>query len=310
MDHGPPHGCGTLFMRAAEFQSFAARSGVRHLRRFLPHLLVPWLSLSACSVFPGDPAPDPQVERILGDDRYTWMTLETENTHVHFPAGSFAEAQAGSLPGRAEGARETVLRRLALSDYDDVLHLFYVDSREDMANLTGSPVTGYSYFNDHAAVVVFNEDWRAFELHELTHTVTLGTWADPAGPAVVEGLATYVDGVCGGYENGRIARTFLDRGLLLPLEVLAEEFRQQNDLIAYLQAGTIVEFAVDRGGPETIRRLWNQGLGASPDLLGMSSDVFHREFQDWLALKYAPISDNSLEAIRAGGCGITPPPAG
>ncbi len=279
-------------------------------RRLPRCTLLLWLSLSACSESPGDPPPDPQVKRILGDGRYAWITLETEHTHIHFPAGSFAEAQAGALPGRAEGARELVLDRLAMSEYDEPLHLFYVDGREDMANLTGSPVTGYSFFNDHAAVVVFNEGWRAFELHELTHTVTLGTWGDPAGPAVVEGLATYVDGACGGYPNGRIARTFLDRGSLLPMEVLAEEFRRQNDLIAYLQAGTTIEFVVDGGGAETIRHLWNRGLLASPNLLGISPDAFQREFRDWLALKYAPISDNALEAIRLGGCGITPPPAG
>jgi hypothetical protein len=278
--------------------------------RFPPQLPVLWLFLAACSAAPDDPAPDPQVERILADDRYAWVTLETENTRVHFPAGSFAEEQASSLPGRAEGAREAVLRRLALSEYDDLLHLFYVDSRDDMANLTGSSATGYSYYNDHAAVLVFNEGWRGFELHELTHTVTLGTWSAPAGPAVVEGLATWVDGVCGGYRNGRIARTFLDEGSMLPLEVLAEEFRQQNDLIAYLQAASMIEFVVDRGGPETIHRLWNQGLRASPDLLGMSSEAFHREFQDWLALKHAPVSDTVLQAIRAGGCGITLAPAG
>ena len=133
-----------------------------------------------------------------------------------------------------------MLDRLALSEYDDLLHLFYVDSREDMANLTGSPATGFSYFDDHAAVVVFNEDWRAFELHELTHTVTLGTWADPAGPAVVEGLATYVDGACGGYRNGRVARTFLDKGSLLPLDVLAEEFRQQRIRLQALQRRDLV----------------------------------------------------------------------
>jgi hypothetical protein len=190
-------------------------------------------------------------------------------------------------------------------EYRDLLHFFYVDSREDMANLTGSPVTGYSYFNDHAVVVVFNEAWRPVELHELTHTLTLGTWADPAGPAVVEGLATFVDGACGGLENGRLVRTFLDRAWLISLEVLDERFREQNDLIAYLQAGAVIEFTVDRRGPEAIGLLWTQGLRAAPDLLGWTEGSFEREFQGWLVSEYTPISDIDLETIRAQGCGIS-----
>ena len=65
------------------------------MRRIPPHLLVLWLSLSACSASSGDPPPDPQVKRILGDDRYTWVTLETENTRLHFPAELADRARGG-----------------------------------------------------------------------------------------------------------------------------------------------------------------------------------------------------------------------
>lgn len=266
--------------------------------------------LAACSGLPGDSAPDPQVQRILGDDRYDWITLETENTRVHFPAGSYAESRAEVLPEQAEGARQTVLDRLSVSEYQGLLHLFYVDNRTDMANLTGSPVTGYSYYNDNAIVVVFNEHWRPFERHELTHTVTLSTWAAPAGPAVVEGMATYVEGTCAGYENGRIARTILDHGSMIELEELEGDFRQQNDLVAYLQAATLIEFVVDKSSPERLAVLWDQGLRALPNLLGVSPAAFRREYEGWLASKYDPIFDAAWEAIRAGGCGIPAPASG
>jgi hypothetical protein len=245
------------------------------------------------------------VQRILGDTRYEWVTVETENTRIHYPTGSYAETISNLLPGQAEGARREVLGRLSIAEYPDLLHLVYVEGREDVANLTGSPATGYSYFNDHAVVVVVNEDWRAFERHELTHTVTLGTWTDPAGPAVVEGLATYVDGDCGGYENGRIARTFLDKELLVPLETLAQDFRGQNDLIAYLQAGSMIEFVVESGGPDLVNLLWDQGLHASPTLLGMAPEAFQQGFEDWIRSKYDPITDVALNAIRTRGCGVT-----
>jgi hypothetical protein len=179
-----------------------------------------------------------------------------------------------------------------------------------MENLTGSPVTGFSYYSDHAIATIFNDRWRAFERHELTHTVTLGTWTSPAGPAVVEGLATYVDGACGRYENGRIMRTFIDQESMISLEKLVGDFRQQDDLIAYLQAASTIEFVVHRQGPEALALLWDQGLQVSPALLQTSADVFQREFEVWLSSTYEPVPASAWESIRAGGCGIDARPAG
>ncbi len=267
----------------------------------LPLLLV----VAACNARSEVAAPDQQeVRRILADDRFDWITIETRNTRIHFPLGSYAEARQQLLPGRAEGSRRAVLTRLAVPEYPQPLHLFYVDSRQDMEKLTGSPVTGFSYYDEHAIVTVFNDGWRAFERHELAHVVTLGTWTPPAGPAVVEGLATYVDGRCGGYENGRIARTILDQGLLIPMEALVGDFRRQNDLIAYLQAASIIEFMVYRLGPGAVAALWDQGLRASPVHLQISADLFLEDFESWLTSTFDPVPIDTWEAIRATGCGI------
>jgi len=264
--------------------------------------------LSGCK--PGPPhAPErPQVQRILSDNRYEWVTVETTNTRIHFPRGTFAEANQTAIRERAEESRNTVLRRLAKPDYSEILDLFYVDSREDMAVLTGTPVTGYAYFDDSAVVLVFNETWRAFERHELTHVVTLGTWPEPAGMAVVEGLATYVDGECGGYPNGRVIRAIQEKEGLIPLETLAGDFRGQRDLTAYLQAAATIEFMVRKEDPEVIRLLWDQGLQFAPSLLEISTGDFERDFREWLSSAFEPIPAKAWEAISGGGCGVSANP--
>jgi hypothetical protein len=250
----------------------------------------------------------PQVRRILSDARYEWVTLETLNTRIHVPVGSYAHANQEVVRQKAEKSRADVLWTLAEPGYSGTLDLFYVDAREDMGALTGTPVTGYSYFDDRAVVLVFNEEWRAFERHEFTHVVTLGTWADPSGMAVVEGLATYVDGECGGYANGRVARTVLDREGVIPLESLATDFRGQNDLAAYLQAAAVIEFMVSREGEEVIRLLWREGLQSAPTLLRIPADDFEAEFLEWLLSSFDPLPEPAWEAIRSGGCGISAPP--
>lgn len=258
-----------------------------------------------CSV----PAPSsddsPEVQRILGDARYEWVSIRTPNTRIHLPAGSFAETNGDLLPAQAEESRSVVLSRSNDPGYSNTVDLFYVDSRADMEQLVGLPVTGFAYFDDRAVVLVYNAAWRPFERHEPTHIVTLETWPDPAGPAVVEGLATYVDGLCGGYENGRVAQTFMDMGAGFPLETLTGEFRLQDDLVAYLQAASTIEFAVERLGESVIGAVWERGLPAIPELLGISSvGEFELQFENWLSSTYDPIPLEYWDEIREHGCGI------
>jgi predicted enzyme related to lactoylglutathione lyase len=271
----------------------------------LRNSIVCFTLLLGCSAPSPSSDDSPEAQRILDDPRYEWITIETPNTRVHLPVGSFAAMNRGLLPARAEEARSTVLNRLNEPDFPSTLHLFYVDSRADMEQLVGIPVTGFAYFDDQAVVLVFNSTWRSFERHELTHVVTLGTWPDPAGAAAVEGLATYVDGFCGGYENGRVAHTMLDTGTLLPFGNLTGEFRQQDDLVAYLQAAVTTEFAVERLGADGTRKIWEQGLAAVPELLDISSrGDFVLQFEDWLSSTYEPIPLKSWDAILEHGCGI------
>jgi len=262
--------------------------------------------LVTAGCIPSDPprSQSAEVQRLLGDERYEWVTIETLNTRIHLPVGSYAQANRDVLPERAEESRAAVLRLLRESEYTNTMELFYVDSRQDMENLTGSPATGFAYYRDAAVVLVFNESWRAFERHELTHVVTLGTWQTPAGPAVVEGLATYVDGDCGGYEHGRITRTMLDMGALLQLETLGGDFRRQDDLVAYLQAASTMEFMVQRLGPDVMHLLWIRGLRAAPGLLETSVGDFESQFENWLSSTYDPLPAGAWDAIRNGGCGI------
>ncbi len=269
-----------------------------------------WRSISICTLAVGCSAPAPQsgnraqVQRILDDPRYEWITIETPESRIHFPVGSFAQANSGLLPAQVEKARRRVLLRLNVTGYANAVDVFYIDSRHDMANLVGSPATGFAYYGDGAIVLVFNETWRAFESHEMTHVVTLGTWEEPHGPAVVEGLATYVDGFCGGYENGSVTRTILNLGAGIPLETLATEFRAQDDLSAYLLAASELEFVVQRHGTEAIRVLWDRGLLAAPELLEVSVGEFESRFGNWLASEYDPIPPGAWDAIREAGCGI------
>ena len=250
--------------------------------------------------------PSMEAQRILRDKRYEWVTIESPHARIHFPAVSLTAAHRDMLPARVEEARRDVLGRLGIADYAATLDVVYVDGRQDMKKLVDSPVTGFAYYRDATVVLVFNARWRAFERHELTHVVTYAAWPDTSGAAAAEGLATYVDGECGGEPNGRVARTILDRGEMIPLSVLTADFRHQNDLVAYMEAAGIVEFVATERGTGALRSLWSDGLEAAPSLLGMLPSEFEARFAQWLTETHQPVSDDTWAAIRGGGCGIDP----
>jgi hypothetical protein len=96
----------------------------------------------------------------------------------------------------------------------------------------------------------------------------------------------------------------LDERVLLDLELLLEAFRAQDDLIAYLQAASLVEFVASQKTEGGLRVLWSDGLGAAPRLLGISRSQLERRWLDWLEASYAAIPDQAWQRIRSDGCGI------
>jgi hypothetical protein len=275
------------------------------------HLLVLALALiAACAS--DESGPSNRARLILQDARYIWTSIETAAARVHYAEGSFAEREQDTLADRVEGAIEAIRERLSITEYPETLDVFYVDTREDMQRLTGSPVTGFAFTESQAVVLVFNEEWRAFERHELTHVVSRNVWGEPGEPtaATLEGFATFVDGDCGGYEIGRVVRTALEKDLSLDWVPLLEEFRAQDDLIAYSQAASLVEFVSGQGIEGVLPKVWSGGLGAAPEILGVSWSEFEIRWLEWLRASYAPISDEAWQRVRAAGCGIDArPPA-
>ncbi|UCC74135.1 MAG: hypothetical protein JSV86_06130 [Gemmatimonadota bacterium] len=255
--------------------------------------------------------PSNRARQILEDSRYNWVSLEAAGARIHYAEGSYADGEREVLADRVESARRAILEGLGLCDYPETIDVFYVDAREDMRQLTGSPVTGFAFIEGQAVVLVFNEDWRAFERHELTHVISRNAWGEPGEPsaATLEGFAVYMDGDCGGYEVGRVARTLLEMDLMLDRESLLGAFRAQDDLIAYLQVASLVEYVDGQGIEGVLPRLWSGGLGAAPELLGVSWSEFEGGWSDWMRASYTPIPDPAWERIRAGGCGIVARPA-
>jgi len=255
------------------------------------------------------PARTDMSERARGfleNSGYRFQTIESSNARIHSLEGTFAGLDPSVLVQRVEQARGVVLRKLGIPEFWPTLDVFYVETRGDMERLTGYPVTGMSYSQDHMVALVFSETWRAFERHEISHVISRSVWGEPGPPEApaLEGLAVFVDGDCAGYPVGRVVRAMYDRQLLLDTDRLFGSFRAEDDLVAYLQAGSLFDFVAASGGVEAVREVWESGFADAPRTLGLDLPEFERRWRVELESRWEPVPDEAWLQIRAEGCGI------
>ena len=92
------------------------------------------------------------IERAL--EEFRWESVEAEGVRVLFKAGSFAERHRHMLLRSAQVAVSEVMEFLGEAEYDRELRLIYVDSREEMNELVGRPITGFAVWTENGVFLV------------------------------------------------------------------------------------------------------------------------------------------------------------
>lgn len=183
------------------------------------------------------------------------------------------------------------------------LDVFFAGDRQQMERLVGRPVGGWTDpMSGSVALVGYGENVVALR-HEATHAISFTAWGPPhdGAPWLGEGLATWVAGACRDYDIHELAADLHRRGELLPVASLIDDFLDQDDLIAYLQSGSVVGYLLDEHGVDAFRRVWAGGADALSSI-GLSVAVLEREWLRYLESRPArPPFDWSR--IRGKGCG-------
>ena len=171
------------------------------------------------------------ARQALANPSFTWLTVEGGSIRMHYQPGSFAAKHRAALLRSAIVSLKEALHFIEAVEYRGPIHLFYVQSREEMEQLVGRGTTGSTEWESNSIFLVCNPEWPSFDQHEIVHAVTLNIWGLPAEPVlwIREGLAVYIDGHCGGYTVDEIAHYFLQHDQLPSLDTLIYRFREQSD---------------------------------------------------------------------------------
>ena len=246
---------------------------MRH--RSLPGLTAAIL-LALCSVghltAQTDGPGGPLAARLLSTRSAEWRSVARPHLILHVLKGTSADMDAQAIADSVATIRRELLRRLDLSASGDSIrpaHVFFVDSREAMRQLTGRPLMGFVQSGELTGVFAYIRGYNTGALlrHELTHLYTFQYWGAPrVGAWLVEGIAVWEGGLCQGHTPDELAAGARANRGFVPLTELARRFRELPEDVAMPEAGSIAGFLLRREGIRGIRDRWirrNEG-GAHP----------------------------------------------
>jgi hypothetical protein len=266
--------------------------------------LIAILVVTACAGDAGPP-PSPLAAGFLSRPGFRWRRVATPNLRLYVRPHSYAARHADGIAGAAEEAGRRAYRLLEMPEEPAMFDVFFVADRAEMTRLTGRRERGTTFPEDRAAVLVASEHWRPFLRHELMHAASIRAWGrSPAADWVQEGLATDTEGVCGAQDIDTVAGWLVRNGRAIPLADLTTRFREQDDLTAYMLAGSLVRHLRTQYGIRAVHAAWSGDASALQRATGRTLAEIDAEWRRAVAARPATAVD--WDAFRKNGCGWRP----
>jgi hypothetical protein len=245
------------------------------------------------------------LQRTLNDSTFSWLSASSNNITIYYQEDSYAEQHRMMLLRSIEKSVHEVLSMLEEPASERILNVFYLNSRDEMKQAIGMPVTGFAAWGYNSIFLVVNPEWRSFEKHEFTHNVTMGRWGSPAPSSrwMIEGISIYVDGWCREYTVDEVAYTLLANEELPHLKELFENYADLGEIKTGFYAGSFIGFIREEFGLEKIRRIWLDGSDNMDLLLGSDSDKIEDSWKLYLNQKVNKDVQVDLDTINELGCG-------
>ena len=236
-----------------------------------------------------------------------WITRTSPHYRIHFLPGSAAERRIDTLIERNETFLKSHLAILEIEKYNKVIDLFYFDSREQIKDVVSKPFRALADADSYTVLAVRNDEETARDAHEIMHVVSFDLWGGWERRDELawlgEGLATYADEPCNGYDMSVLATHILKNTQdSVPLDSLATSFRQYPEMIGYILMAGFVEFVVEIYGTGHLRNLWNEGFMGFEKVFGKKVTDIEREWHKYMEQTYPKPDIPDWTELKKEGC--------
>jgi hypothetical protein len=226
------------------------------------------------------------------------------NISFVFPPKGYAYDHRQQLIQECLEGMKHDLPMINLHEFTDTFTIRFVDSREEMRQYTGNPAGGITELWPRKIIYMEVNEKEAGPpiYHEIMHMITQSEWGEPVPTSIWmnEGLAAFSQNQCNGYTDEQIYRYFAGAHMLLPMDSMADRFYQEPEMIAYHQAGCIVEYLLKHYGVEKFRALWQQGFDHFDEIYGTSFSRMDADIQATAQRDYPKPPDIDWKTFSVG----------
>lgn len=237
---------------------------------------------------------------------FSWKIDRVSNFELNYEAGTEAERRLTQLEEVAERGQASILQLLGETNYQPMVHVFFVESIERMKELIGSEVIGRSRPTQHAVFCVVAPFSELSLKHELTHEIATNLWG-PAEHWLEEGLANFaVDN-----KSSLMKRQCL--GMMqskqwIPLKKLVSpgwESSSYSPDDTYPELGGFVEYLYETYGVARLEQIWKNGSKSIRHVYGKSLTKLQSEYKSDL-LKHRPEVHDAINLPGRGDDHLLP----
>jgi hypothetical protein len=231
-----------------------------------------------------------------------WLEERAGPLRVLVQAGGAAAGHVTRLRDGAVMAFDSAFALLEETPPDVPFWIVYVDSRVELRQLVGWPAGGWADGVARAVVNTVTADGRAPDRHEFMHVAATVAWGVPPTPWawIHEGLATYAAGECAGAGIHHLAAALAQSGSAAPLHRLIHQFRELDEVGAYLQSASVIGYVRETFGIAAVRSVWQEGPDALPVVTAMDLAALERDWRDFVS--GFPAASDALASVHARGC--------
>lgn len=227
---------------------------------------------------------------LLARRDYRWETRAAPwgRLHVSLRSTGGGRPDASAIEAASQAishALGTGAALLGTDRYDRPLDAFLVDGRADLDALTGRTDGSSADALGTTIILARFGSLPTVTRHEVMHVLSLNLWGVPAEPAAWarEGIATYAGGSCAGYPLHQVAASLVERGEMVSMRALLDDFLRQDDVVAYLASGSLFQFIAERRGHDVARDVWRRGLEPALHARGETLESLEAEWLTFLA---------------------------
>ncbi len=197
---------------------------------------------------------------------------QIDNVIFTFPENGFAHDNKEKLVSECFEAMKYNSELIEFEEFNDTIFIRVLPSRKAMIPLTGHTPSGSAYPHINTLYVVANDNTRPPIKHELMHLISMLEWNQPPPSSnwMNEGLGTFAENNCSGWNVAQIYRYFLETDQLISIDLLTEDFYKQPEIFAYHQSGYIVEYLLENYSIEQFERVWKGGFGKFEEVYGFT----------------------------------------